>query len=69
MALMHCRVLGLPTERGGFGKQCTSPCKVMLSVSMVGSVTNGMLRPRGSNDKSAKSRTKFLADGIAIYCI
>ena len=67
MAMMHCRVLGLLTERGRVGKQCESPFKVMLPAGMVvESVANAMLRPKGSNDKRAKSIINFLTDGIAI---
>ena len=67
MATMHCRVLGLSTERGWVGKQCESPFKVLLLASMVvESVANAMLRPKGSNDKRAKSRVNFLTNGIAV---
>ena len=67
MAMMHCRVLGLLTERGRVGKQCESPFKVLLPASMVvESVANVVPRPKGSNDKRAKSRINFLTDSIAI---
>ena len=64
---MHCRVLGLRTERGWVGKQFESPSKVVLPASMVAeSVANAMLRPKSSNDERAKSMIYFLTGDIAI---